>query len=341
MTANLTDVAPHLANLALKASLGATEAMVERTPGLAVAHRHEIDGNAFLELRIGSTVVNVFERALYESVEAPLPAGFLHTSYWVDDIDQVLATPAWAAALLWGPETLQGSFGKRRVAFFELLPGLRVELMQDLEGSEPDMAGRLAAIGAATLYEAAGRVGALDPAIRAFGPPASPAIAGPALTVGCHPGDNLAVHRAIAEAAEGEVLIIDGAGLALGYMGDVLGVAALARGVVGAVIDGGVRDLAELATLCFPVWARAAAIPGTTKVAPGTVSAPITCGGVAVEPGDWIVADADGVVAIGASHVAEVVIRAEQRGARERAIQGRLRAGELTLDLMELRASAT
>lgn len=189
--------------------------------------------------------------------------------------------------------------------------------------------------GAATCYEAAQRRGALASSIRAL--TSGMSVGGRARPVSCHPGDNLAVHRAVAEAEPGEMLIIDGGGVLVAYLGDVLAEAAVARGVLGAVVDGGIRDLAALAELPFPVWARASAITGASKLNPGRVNENVICGGVAIAPGDWVVADADGVVAGPASALAEVAQRAEQRVREEEALRTRLRAGELTLDLLNLR----
>jgi 4-hydroxy-4-methyl-2-oxoglutarate aldolase len=197
---------------------------------------------------------------------------------------------------------------------------------------------RLRVAGAATVYEGAGRRGALDAGVAAVG--RSRCVVGSALTVRCHVGDNLAIHAALERAAPGDMLVVDGAGAAVGYLGDVLAVAAQVRGVVGAVIDGAVRDVAEIDRLGFPVWARHRAIRGATKHEPGDVGAPIVCGGVAVDTGDVIVADADGVVAVARSALAATVTATERRLRREREIVSQLRSGALTLDVMGLRGDA-
>jgi 4-hydroxy-4-methyl-2-oxoglutarate aldolase len=203
--------------------------------------------------------------------------------------------------------------------------------------SEDGIVERLMRAGAATVYEAAGRTGALDARIRPM--VVEQPIAGRALTVRCHPGDNLALHLAVAVAAPGDVLVVDGAGVSVGYLGDILASAALARGAVAAVIDGGTRDVAELATLGFPVWARTRAIRGASKVVPGSVRVPVVCGGVAVGPEDWVVADADGVVAVAADQIKDTLMRAERRLAAEDTMREQLGNGALTLDLLDLRAS--
>ena len=162
-------------------------------------------------------------------------------------------------------------------------------------------------------------------------------VAGPALTVRCAYRDNLALHRAIAEAAEGCVLVVDAGGDAAGYFGEILTVAAMSRSIAGLVIDGGVRDTGPITERGFPVWSRHVAIGKCLKLDPGEVGGRITVGGVEVGPGDIVVADADGILVIPEASVATVAEAAEQRTAREAELLERLRAGELTIDLLGLR----
>lgn len=122
-----------LANVAVKAPLEDVAAWLARTSGAELTAKHELGGSSFIEARVGDTTVNFFNSAIYETAGAPLPAGFLHTSYWVDDLDSALADPAWSDALIWGPAEISGGFGRRRIAFFEPLPGARTELMEDLD----------------------------------------------------------------------------------------------------------------------------------------------------------------------------------------------------------------
>jgi 4-hydroxy-4-methyl-2-oxoglutarate aldolase len=197
---------------------------------------------------------------------------------------------------------------------------------------------RLLHAGAATVYEAAGRRGALDPGIRQL--IGTEPVAGPAVPVRCHPGDNLAVHRVMEDLSPGDVLVVDGAGVLVGYLGDILGTAALARGAIAAVIDGGARDQRDLAKLGFAVWARGPAIPGAAKLTAGTVGTSIVCGGVHIRPGDWIVADADGVVAVDSATLTQTIDGADARLASEERVRNQLREGALTLDLFELRKAA-
>ncbi len=198
-----------------------------------------------------------------------------------------------------------------------------------------DADARLAALDTAIIHEAQGRRGALDPAIRRAWP--APRTAGRAFTVRCHPGDNLAIHRAVVRARPGDVLVVDAGGHLAGYWGEILAVAAQARGIAGLVIDGGCRDIQAIAELQFPVWARGTAIAGCAKLTPGWVGEPTVCGGILVRPGDLVVADADGVVAVAAEDVDATAVAAEARMGMERTMIERIRGGELTLDLFGLR----
>jgi 4-hydroxy-4-methyl-2-oxoglutarate aldolase len=190
-------------------------------------------------------------------------------------------------------------------------------------------------LGAATLHEAFERQGDLPAAIRAIG---SARVAGPALTVATQPGNNLLIHRALAQARPGDVLVValtddaDG-GHDFGYWGDILTTAAQARGVAGLVIDGCVRDVEAIRTLGFPVFCRGTAIRGTGKAPVGTVGATVRIGRIAIAAGDLIVGDADGVVAVPSAQVAQVLAAAEQREAKENAIVAALKAGKTTMEL--------
>lgn len=198
--------------------------------------------------------------------------------------------------------------------------------------SDVDVARTLAA---ATLYEAAGQRGALDPAIRQMSPGLN--VCGPAFTVRCQPGDNLTLHAAVAYADAGDVLVADvGDFVDAGHWGEILTVAAVSRKIAGLVINGGVRDIAALATWGFPVFARAVSMKATTKRLRGLVNHPVVCGGVAIHPGDLVVGDADGVVSIPRNGVGRVITLAQERETREAHMMERLRQGELTLDLLGL-----
>jgi 4-hydroxy-4-methyl-2-oxoglutarate aldolase len=189
--------------------------------------------------------------------------------------------------------------------------------------------------GAATVYEAAGRRGDVDPVIRAATTGLS--VAGRAFTVDCEIGDNLALHRAVAEAEAGSVLVVDGHEGEFGYLGDVLAEAAAARGILGVVINGYCRDVTELRKMRFPVWSRGLAIRGATKTKPGKLRTILDFGGVRIAPGDVIIADDDGICAVGNTDLANVVVATQRRLAQEVTMRERLREGALTLDLLDLR----
>ena len=198
----------------------------------------------------------------------------------------------------------------------------------------------LAQMGVATVHEALGQSGLLDHRLRPIFRPAC--IAGPAFTCEVPPGDNLTIHAALEACLGGEVLVVAPTEpCESGYFGDLLGTSAKARGVAGLIIDAGVRDIAALTALGFPAWSRAVNAQGTSKQRMGRLNVPIVCGGQVVAPGDIIVADDDGVVVVPQDQVAAVLERARTRDAAEAAIRARLEAGELTLDVLNLRGYLT
>ena len=191
----------------------------------------------------------------------------------------------------------------------------------------------LLALGAATLGESGARP--MHPRVKAVWPGAM--LAGPAVTVGCPPGDNLAVHVAVASAPPASVLVVDVGGLReLGYWGEVLTTAAEARGLAGLVIDGCVRDVAALEAHRFPVFSTGIALPGAVKTGPGTVGAPVAAGDVEVVAGDWIVADGDGVVVVPAGELDTVLDAGRARAVKEQGMFDRLRDGATTIELLDL-----
>ncbi|MCX6465034.1 MAG: 4-carboxy-4-hydroxy-2-oxoadipate aldolase/oxaloacetate decarboxylase [Pseudonocardiales bacterium] len=195
----------------------------------------------------------------------------------------------------------------------------------------------LARQGVATVHEAQGRRGLLGPQVVARQDGA--AIAGRAVTVLSHPGDNLMVHAAVEQCGPGDVLVIATTSESTdGMVGDLLAVSLRARGVVGLVTGGGVRDLAELRRIGFPVWSRAVHAQGTVKNTPGSVNVPVVVAGAAVSPGDVVVADDDGVVVVARTEAAEVAAAGLARLRAEEAKRARLAAGELGLDMYGLRA---
>ena len=199
-----------------------------------------------------------------------------------------------------------------------------------------DLVARLNAQAVTTVYEAAGQKGALDSAIRAIVP--GMRLCGRALTVRCQPADNLTLHAAIAMAQPGDVIVADVADfLEAGHWGEITTVAAQVRGVVGLVINGGVRDVAPIQKRGFAVFARAISMKATVKTVPGTINQPIMCGGVLVRPGDLVLADDDGVVVVAYDQAEAVIQAAIEREEREAEVMRRLEAGELTLDVLGFR----
>lgn len=183
----------------------------------------------------------------------------------------------------------------------------------------------------ATLSEASGLSIAVCPELRSAW--AGARLCGPAFTVQGAGGDNLALHHAILQAPPGAVLVADLGGARFGHWGEVLTVAAQQRGLTGLLIDGGVRDAAELEALGFPVFSRNNSILGTRKHFCGVYGLPVTVGGITVRTGDLVVGDVDGVVALPSADVEQVLDRADARLAKENEFMEQLRKGRSTLDL--------
>jgi len=210
-------------------------------------------------------------------------------------------------------------------------------VVRKIERATPEVVEALGEAGVATVHEAAGQTGLLGPDLRPIQDGAM--VAGSAVTISCAAGDNIMIHAAIEVIEEGDVLVVATTSPSThGMFGELLATSAMRGGCRGLIIDAGVRDVADLRRMGFPVWAKAIHALGTTKAAPGSVNMPVVCAGATVSPGDVVIADDDGVMVVPRQRADEVLEATRRRLQREDEVRARLRSGELGVDIYGFRA---
>jgi 4-hydroxy-4-methyl-2-oxoglutarate aldolase len=214
---------------------------------------------------------------------------------------------------------------------------MKHQVIRHIQRTEAAVVETLGTQGVATIHEAQGRTGLLNPYLRPIYPEAR--VVGSAITISCQPGDNLMIHAAIEVCQPGDVLVVTTTSESTdGMFGELLATSGQAHGIRGLIIDAGVRDVADLTAMNFPVWSKAISAQGTVKATPGSVNVDVVCAGALIRPGDVIVGDIDGVVVIKRELAAEVAALGRKRIEKEQQSRERLKAGELGVDFYGLRA---
>jgi len=217
---------------------------------------------------------------------------------------------------------------------------MKPTIVRRIQRPDQDAVRTLQQLGVATVHEAQGRTGLMRPYMRPIY--ATARAGGAAVTVSCQPGDNLMIHAALELCQTGDILVVTTTSESTdGMFGELLAVSSRARGVAGLVIDAGVRDLADITAMDFPIWAKAISAQGTVKATAGSVNVTVVCAGAIVRPGDVIVGDADGVCVVRREAAAEVARLGLDRVGKEEKTRERLRNGELGLDFYGFRARLT